>query len=306
MNQPLTVGDSVDVQGTPLVTLSVDRQKRVDEFFRMMVPTYRTPSGAAIAATSFFMLPGWPVQQPFMHDAQKQAALQRAAVAAGVPAAHWINVWSGRGAPSEIKAVTQVLIDQEPSVTSWDPEAVRKVQFEHAIGIDCAGYVQQAYLYVTQRTRAQANFQPRVIDDDLSGLGQRGYVCVSKRAPDRVIPGDIVVFVPPNPREVGHRTIVFDQRVATADDEAFLRAMRGGPKFIEDKPADVPLRILQLDSSWGGHGDYRLGGVQRRQFAWNGLQWGILSLENPDAYRLTESRELYVDQLDGFYRLRGD
>jgi hypothetical protein len=231
------------------------------------------------------------------------------------------RVHEGRGTPDEIRALTQAVIDAQPAsapllnAPTWQPLDVRRLMHDHAVGIDCAGYVQQAYLHATGRTREQVGFQPSILNEGLFTLPQLGFATVPRVA--ALQPGDIIVFTaPPKSREPGHRTIVFDQRAATDDDQQALRAAPGGRAFA----SSGTLRVLEMDSSYGSGGFYWHGGVQRQTWILNeatGL-WGNLRLsaepppETPDttpnstpSLRVTSS--LYPpDVVLGFYRRRGD
>lgn len=186
--------------------------------------------------------------------------------------------------------------------------------------------VQQAYLHATGRTREPAHFRPDILNEDLSGLSRRGYVDVGG-GPDlaklaSVLPGDIVAFAPPPPkpgeqRQVGHRTIVFDPRVATSDDMNVLLQAENKGTFMRGGP----VRILEMDSSWGNGirvGNQNLGdpvrvGVQRQTRIFNEASgsWAILLLERERdgeaKFVLQEISSLYIGHaLEGVYRRKGD
>jgi hypothetical protein len=294
-------------------------QSGVDAFFKSMCGSYQTPSGAVVVPTTFMMNPGYAAQRAFKANPDNQAAMARLASTAGLSQLALGRVQQGRGTPDEIHALTQALIDQQPpgipllntAAPIWQPNDVRKLMHNHAIGIDCAGYVQQAYLRATGRTRAQLGFAPDLTNEGLFGLPQKGFAKFSAVADLR--PGDIIVFnAPPHSDQPGHRTIVFDQRVATDDDTSAISAADGGPAFA----AGGTLRVLEMDSSYGSGGYYGDGGVQREKWIFNetSQKWAYLHLlaaadssSDPMTWAVDNIGTLYGpdDVLDGFYRRRG-
>jgi hypothetical protein len=138
---------------------------------------------------------------------------------------------------------------------------------DHDIGLDCAGFVQQAYLAGMGVSRAQARFTPNVVNEDLSRLEHRGYQQI---APADARPGDLMVLgapprTPNNPHPVGHRVLVYESHPANARE---LDQMR---RQILRVGGDVPLpagRVTVITglSSWGSGGHAMAGGVQRATF----------------------------------------
>jgi hypothetical protein len=278
----------------------VQTQQRLDAFRMSLTGWYHTPSGDLAAVTPFLMSPGQAKQRAFLANPTKQAELQKIAARAGLSSTALARVHCGRGTPDEIHRLTQALIDASPRDTKWDPYAVRQLMFDNAIGLDCAGYTQQAYLYATSRTAAQAGFDT-LTNESLSGLSGRGYARTAAIADVR--PGDIIVFHPP-PQfrgEPGHRAIVYDQRVATVDDMKTLLSSAQGQHFA----VGGPIRVLEMDSSYGSGGTSTAGGVQRQAWLYNERtrQWATL---NGSGSRIEVAASLYWHPLEGIYRKKGD
>jgi hypothetical protein len=288
---------------TPLPNVRDVRTQRGMDAFRMsLTGWYHTPSGDVAVATPFLMSPGYREQKAFLANPQNRAAMQDVARRAGLSNVALARVQSGRGTPDEIHKLTQALIDEQPAGKVRCPSDVQKLMFDHAIGMDCAGYVQQAYLHATGRTRAEAGLDT-ITNESLSGLSRRGYEPIGEIACVR--PGDLIVFGP-RPGESGdpgHRAIVYDQRLATADDMRTLLADSKGQAFA----IGGPIRVIEMDSSYGSGGNYDRGGVQRQTWLHNEAtgQWAQEVLDG-DSVRFAITPTLYAHPLEGFYRRKGD
>ena len=313
--------------------LTPNYQAGVDAFFRSAAATYTTPAdiptgaaaGTVIAAPTFMMNPGYPDQQTFKAGEKKTQTLHKLGAGAGLSSQQLDGLLVGRAPPSDVQAITQALINAQPASMTllntqakvWQPLDVRRIMFDHAIGFDCAGYVQQAYLRATGRSRGQLGWDS-LGNEGLLNLAGNGFRRFDKMADLR--PGDIIAF---NPKvkasgEPGHRTIVFDQRQATDDDKSAVASASGGADYA----AAGAFRVLEMDSSYGAWGFYYRGGVQRQTWLFNGKQWANLILQprdDPDfvptdARQLPPSRALvlpgglygFSDVMEGFYRFRAD
>jgi hypothetical protein len=255
-------------------------QRRLDAFRDAMTPSYQTSAGYVPVSAAFTMSRISSDRPPELRTLSSgtPADLQSAAAAAGLQAALG-QIRSGRGTPEQIRAIAQALLDQGHTVAGrgGDPHSsVRQAMADHGIGIDCAGYVQQAYLSVTGLDRARARFGA-IENENLSHLERRGYERIDHLADVR--PGDLVVLgAPPaipdlDPHPVGHRAIVYDQHLATQADMEKLIRIAGAQPFA----AGGPIRVFEVDSSWGDGGHPEVGGVNRetwwysesaRQWAW--------------------------------------
>lgn len=277
-------------------------RQRLDAFRMSLTGWYRTPSGSVAAVTPFLMSPAYAPQRAFLRNRTKQTEVQAIAARAGLSGDALVRVHCGRGTPEEIHRLTQALIDAAPRDEKWGPYEVRQLMFDNAIGVDCAGYAQQAYLHATGRTAAQAGFK-RLLDENLSGLSGRGYARVGAIAHAR--PGDIIVFHPPPepPGEPGHRAIVYDQRVATVDDMKTLLSSPQGQAFA----LGGRVRVLEMDSSYGSGGTSTAGGVQRQTWLYNERtrQWAQETV-NESGSVISPAATLYWHPLEGIYRKQGD
>lgn len=193
----------------------------------------------------------------------------------------------GRGSPEDLAMVTQALIDEGklaevlqkyeyPHMSEADFKAthgdvsnnplslenqIKLLQWEYGLGIDCAGYVQQAFLAVHGGTRKRWGFDS-VGNESLYDLaGNRAF---SHPSPDQVRPGDLMILDPPEDETAGHTVLIRDRTEVT---DAERQQLPGIEAFAA--PTDTVHRI-EVDASWGaGFGNLDSGGVQRRTFLYN-------------------------------------
>jgi cell wall-associated NlpC family hydrolase len=172
--------------------------------------------------------------------------------------------------------------------------------FTHGIGLDCAGYVQQAFLSVQGISRENAGFHV-ARNENLSGLAARGFTRVSI---DDIRPGDLLILGPvprSNPHAVGHTAIVYDVHDTTEEEHAYLQRAGRVPTTTSGPRA---MRTIVLDSSWGNGGDPTRGGVQRRSF-WQDKTTGLWTWSDPSGVlRSGPAGFPYDHPIEGFYRRR--
>ncbi|MDP9150473.1 MAG: hypothetical protein M3O36_11115 [Myxococcota bacterium] len=284
-------------------------KQRLDSFRRSMTGVYHRPLvgddlhwdalGDMHVAAPFTMARHFDDQAKTI--VKNKDLVSRAAARAHLSPAVLIRVQEGRGTPSEICALTQSLIDavseQHPEM-EWSPATIREWMFNCGIGIDCAGYAQQAYLAASGLTRSGARFAS-IAYESLSGLEQRGFRKLASVADVRA--GDIVSLSSHERGEVGHRAIVYDQHVASASDMRALLAWGAGAQAFA---VGGPIRVLQLDSSWGCGGSSHRGGVKRETF-WHNESTGKWAHQAPSDRPFAASPDLYGEKLDGFFRGQG-
>jgi hypothetical protein len=280
-------------------------QQGLDAFRMSTAAWYHTPSGDVVAAAPFLMGPetdprtGATEAPTKPVGPEEQAELERAQRRTGLDADAMHRIHVGRGTPEEVRRITQALIDGQADDTVWTPLGVRELMVEHQIGFDCAGYTQQAYLRATGMTADQARFDVP-LNESLAGLAGRGYARIRELANVRA--GDIIAFDPPPGKTVGHRAIVYDQRIATASDMRTLVSSGAGQHFA----VGGPIRVLEMDSSFGSHGFVDSGGAERQTWLYNETTraWAHLTLDE-DTTAITLWSTLYNHPLEGFYRSRG-
>ncbi len=215
----------------------------------------------------------------------------------------------GRGNAEQIQMVTQSLIrsgqfDQakkdHPGLS--DSDTIRMMQWDHGIGIDCAGYVQQAFLGVHGGTREKYGFQKRIGDENLMYLKGK----FNEVKPANVKPGDLIALNPPDKKDVGHTILVRDHHeMGELERNALyknLSAFAG--------PGDK-VHIYSGDASWSGGADGDLkGGVQRRTFLYNETtgKWADATPAATGGYDVAPSNSNgpYNHPLNGIYRPKGE
>jgi len=94
----------------------------------------------------------------------------------------------GRATPQQVKMVTESLIrsgqfevEQKKYPGLTDSETIRMMQWDNGVGIDCAGYVQQAFMAVHGSGRADFGFKEFGNEDLMSLKGNKHFAQVSLR-----------------------------------------------------------------------------------------------------------------------------
>jgi hypothetical protein len=273
--------------GTAAVSARLDSndiavQRKLDAFRDAMTATYHTSEGDAVVAVPFCMSRagtsgGAAVDGGRPLGPSALAELQSAARRAHLESALG-QIRCGRGTPEQIRALTQALLNDgrlPPCAgTLW--VRIRQMMSGYGIGIDCAGHVQQAYLSAKGLDRRQAHFGS-LGTEDLSNLGPRGYRRIGDLSDVR--PGDLFVLGPrprsaEEPHPFGHRAIVYDQHIATATDIGELLQTPDAAPFTVGT-----IRVIDVDSSWGCHGNPLVGGVTRERWWHNETtdQWAWMA-----------------------------
>jgi len=279
--------------------------------------TYRTPDGAsASVAPPFGMAPGYNAQRAAASQPKHQQHVQNVLKKRGITSIIG-RVQAARGSPEEIRAVTQALIDDKAldDVAAVDDDIgplsleqhIRKLMFEYMIGIDCAAYVQQAFLFARGIRRRATKLDPNILNENLMNLAQKGFARFVD--PAMAESGDIGVLNRPAWEHVGHTVIVYSRREANAADKAALSQKPYAPGSWQ--PADFlnvsgPIHILQVDSSWGSSGKPEHGGIQRRTWWYSPLgrpkwAWQMDPTMGDDVYL---GEQPYDHPLQGFYRMK--
>jgi hypothetical protein len=260
-------------------------QGRLEAFFSSAKPVYRLPEGGEVAVAVGFRMttsaavPPQPTPADLRYVAQETLVnrhdpeLRAIAARYGVRGLDEMKV--GRGAPSQIQKLTQALIDEGklPPAVPGGPsgeQRIRRMMSEYGIGLDCAGYTQQAFLAARGVTRAQAGFAPAITSEDLSRISRAHF---SRVDPQDSRAGDIFAMGPPPGDSVGHRVIVVDRHDASP--EELKRYCGSGDGAVL---AGGEVSVLTVDSSWGSGGDPDKGGVGRQTWLYEATskQWGTV------------------------------
>jgi hypothetical protein len=302
----LTAGPTPSVTANQVVTRAeaVVMAQRLDAFQALANPTFHTAEGDVTVAIPFRMN-----REYYGHGmvvAGNASALAAAGRRVGLTDEAVALVKAGRATPLQVALLAQGLIDEGrlPVGGQGTPglaQRVRVMMFDHGVGLDCAGYVQQALLAARGVTRASVGLRPPLMEN-LGGLAQRGYARVSV---EEARSGDLLILQAPapsanDPHPVGHTAIVRDARPTTGGERDWLT--RAG-QISGAAAANGRWTTIVVDSSWGSGGSAARGGVDRRTL-WHETV--------SDQWVWTEDRSVvesgplpYAHALDGIYRAPG-
>jgi hypothetical protein len=256
---------------TTIVRSDKDLQDALDTFMDYSTERYRVLGTEVDVKVGFRMTPPGNLREKDKMTAKADAELSAAARALKMDRAVVGLLVSGRATPGQIHLITQQLLDMgcQPSVPCSEPkEFVRQIMVDHHIGLDCAGFVQQAFLLAMGLSRSQAHFK-EANDENLSTLRSKGFTSVT---PPQARPGDIICLgpLPPPPGQrqlpgaVGHRIIVYERRPPTHEE---LKTFRAYAEAQQLPPIGEHVTVLECLSSWGNMRNGQViamrGGVQR-------------------------------------------
>jgi hypothetical protein len=203
----------------------------------------------------------------------------------------------GRPKPAQIAAITQALIDvgqfdalRKKYSTLTDRQLIRRMQREFGIGIDCAGYVQLAFIYAftgsdddPRKTRLNLGLQERRGNERLSDLPSSHFKKLASITDAET--GDLLVLRPRDGDiDRAWHTVMIVERTSSGTEHTFLG-----------------------DASWGTdlYGE-NAGGIGRRQLVHDtatGEWWDIHPLTGAEAHRNTVGP--YAEHLlHGVFRAR--
>jgi hypothetical protein len=185
----------------------------------------------------------------------------------------------GRPKPAQIAAITQALIDagqfdalRKKYRTLTDRQLIRRMQREFGIGIDCAGYVQLAFIYAftgsdddPKKTRLNLGLQERRGNERLSDLPSSHFKKLASVTDAET--GDLLVLRPRDGDiDRAWHTVMIVERTFSGTEHTFLG-----------------------DASWGTdlYGE-NAGGIGRRQLVHDtatGEWWDIHPLTGTEAHR---------------------
>lgn len=169
------------------------------------------------------------------------------------------NAIVGRPTPSELRRVTQALVDagKLPASAESLERRIRTMQWEWGIGVDCAGYTEQA-------ARAARGEPARAPTHGDAFTGLRTDRTMRRIEIDGIRAGDVIHLDPPSPDDVGHNVVVYAHRAATKDECARALGTTSDPDVASFLRGQGPFHLLEVDSSWGAgpYGD-DYGGFRR-------------------------------------------
>ena len=252
--------------------------------------------------------PGGPVQTtPQAFQASLNAhgrELCRICARAGVDVG---PVMLGYGSPQALTKATQALIDAGKLQTLPAPatlaDSIRQMQWDWGIGTDCVDYCMNAVAKATGNSMASLGLRPGVDPFGKDGTHvpehfRKVDVLTAKR-------GDIVTLH--DPTDVGHRVVVRDHRVVTANDSSLAATCKSWGRHADDFVAKGgPFHVYQLDSSWGADEGKSFGGYRRDTWVFDEKHGSWMSF-NPHANRVEiASAGPAGEYFAGAYRVKGE
>lgn len=212
---------------------------RLDGFRARFSGPYLVAGKAVDARPMFRMNGGFNERQKNAHDRELRAVC----VKAGVGGEAVMRAQLGRGTPEELVKVTQALIDAGKLPPGGDSAElrIRQMQWSWGIGVDCAGYTEQA----AAAARGDVVARPSM-NDFLAEMRARG---AAKRIDvSQLRPGDVIRLNSPSPGEPGHDVVVYAHDVATS---------------VQGMTGPGPFHVIEVDSSWGAGDGNDFGGFRR-------------------------------------------
>lgn len=263
-------------------------QSRIDEYLDHVAAEYTLPGGGKVRARPHFRINGGHsgpdncrADRRLDTRSKKTECIKefiKQAIRAHDRKLHTVGMgWAihfaayGRGSAEGIRQITQALIDagklddvkkKYPSA-STDVDAVRMLQWEFGYGMDCAGYVQLAFLFAWEGARNDSAALREKYG--FRSLGNENLYSLASNNKFKKVkyheaePGDLLILNAPQGDDAGHTVLV--------------RGRAPAPKGLGDN-----VHILEVDASWGAgpSGNPSTGGVHRRKFAYNADtgKWG--------------------------------
>lgn len=284
-------------------------QSRLDAFRASASGPYHAEGQTVRAPAQFRMVHGYNQSRSDAHRTTPDPQENLFSVLARAHLEPWrAAASSGRAAASDVVKVTQALIDAGKLEPGPRPlaERIRKMQWEWGVGLDCAGYAQQALLAAHPTASAATLGLKERWNENLSSLDRNP--AFARVGPQASRPGDVVTLE--NPGDVGHIGIVWSRAPV---DAARVRSLAGqmGREAASFLAGAGPFHELVIDSSWGaGESGAWYGGVRQETWLYDegSKRWACWRplLETTETHRLEVSEGPCGEKLQGFYRPRTD
>jgi len=233
--------------------------------------------------------------------AAKVAMVETCAARVGVPARPAIY---GQPTPKQLVKITQALIDTGclPKGPGDVATRIRQMQWDHGIGVDCAGYSKEAIAATAARRPelyAPGNESFRDLDGKRAGSFAKLSVADAR-------PGDLITLDAIAPEVWGHNVVVYSRTTADASQKAVLGA-KHGPELAAFLASAGPHHVLEVDSSWGaGSEGNPCGGFRRDTWIYDASTktWGSFDPRTDPPRLELSSRGPSGDAYHGTYRPR--
>jgi hypothetical protein len=206
----------------------------------------------------------------------------------------------GQGRPKELVAITQALIDagRLPPGPGDVATRIRKMQWDHGIGVDCAGYSKQAL--AASSARMPKMYAPGM--ESFRDLDRARAGSFARLPLESARPGDLITLDAPD-GGWGHNVVVYSHTTAEASTKAALGASDAQVRAFLATAG--PHHVIEVDSSWGaGREGAPEGGYRRDTWLYDASTktWGSFE---PRSHRFVRSPNGPAnDDYHGTYRPR--
>jgi hypothetical protein len=211
----------------------------------------------------------------------------------------------GQGRPQDLVKITQALIDDGrlPAGPGDLAARIRRMQWDHGIGVDCAGYSKQALA-------ASAAHAPKMHAAGMESFrdvdrGRDG--TFAKVAFEKARPGDLITLDSAEPGGWGHNVVVYSHVTADAAKKAMLCGLVRDPALADFLSSPGPHHVFEVDSSWGaGTEGAECGGYRRDTWLYDASTktWGSLVPGVSPPSFVTSASGPADDVFHGAYRVR--
>jgi hypothetical protein len=281
---------------------------RLDDLFRQMQGPYQVDGKTIAVPVAFRSLHGVSSkqQQDVVRAVEKEIGHERFAAIA----MHVLGATSTRGTPEDVRVTTQALIDAGAAkkVIAANPgmppeRAVRVIMSAFGIGFDCRGYVLRAFL----QSRGTGSLPAKAgayFDKDAGNVVFQHESRLRRVSGDPAMArtGDII-HLKPDAEGRDHNVIVRSNELR---DVPSTGSVTVAGKRVPDGllRAGSKVRVLTVDSSWGGSGNPFLGGAERRVWLHDEStgRWGFWVADG--SFHVSEKP--YDHDVDGVFRPRSE
>lgn len=211
----------------------------------------------------------------------------------------------GQGRPQDLVKITQALIDDGrlPAGPGDLATRIRRMQWDHGIGVDCAGYSKQALAACSARApkmRAAGSESFRDVDGGRDGS-------FAKLRLEKARPGDLITLDSSEPGGWGHNVVVYSHVTADAAKKATLCGLAHDASLAEFLSSPGPHHVFEVDSSWGaGTEGAECGGYRRDTWLYDASTktWGSFEPGVTPLSFVTSEAGPADDVFHGAYRVR--
>lgn len=283
--------------GDATSTATLNRDRAVQQGLNELRDRFSGPY--VVEGVSVSVSPMFRMNHP--RSKEMTAAVWQAAVSSGVGNPNPI-IW-GQGTPSQLVKVTQALVDMGrlPPGPGDLASRIRQMQWEHGIGVDCAGYCREALIATTtKRLPLHGPGSESFRDLDTTRAGSFARQKISE-----LRPGDLLTLDPIAPEVWGHNVIVYSRDTASEATKRSLAALHGDvmKAFLA---SNGPHHVIEVDSSWGAGAtgaDY--GGFRRDTWIYDEATkaWGSFEPWAPRRFVVSPAGPSN-DRFHGAYRAR--